>query len=226
MTRPTSVLLFAAGFGTRMAPLTDTQPKPLIEVAGRPLLDHGRTFCDGLQVVVNTHYLADQIRDYLSGSNALISHEKGAPLETGGGLKHALPLMGQGPVFTMNTDAVWRGENPIEALSKEWRPKMEALLLMIPTGRAIGHNGKGDFDIGPDGRLTEGTGYVYSGVQIICTDGLMHITEDSFSIWSLWAGMLERKSMYGLAYDGEWCDVGRPESIPLAEAMLKSSDDV
>lgn len=221
MTKPDSVLLFAAGFGTRMAPLTDTRPKPLVEVGGLPLLDHARAFCDGLTVVVNTHYFAEQISDYLSDSDVQISHEVDAPLETGGGLKRALPLLGDGPVFTMNTDAVWRGDNPIRVLSKAWRDDMESLLLMIPKPQAVGHTGNGDFDVAPDGRVTRGSDYVYSGVQIIRTDKLKDIDEDVFSMWSLWTGMLERKTMFGVAYDGAWCDVGRPESIPLAEALLR-----
>lgn len=226
MSGPKAILLFAAGLGTRMAPLTDTCPKPLIKVAGRPLLDHALMCCDGLRTVVNSHYFADQIADHLRGSGALISHETDQLLETGGGLKRALPLLESDPVYTMNTDAVWRGENPVQVLDKAWRPEMEALLLMIPRAAAIGHTGEGDFDIGPDGRLVRGTGFVYSGLQIVRTARLGEIEDEAFSMWSLWSGMLDRGGMYGAVYDGAWCDVGRPDSIAIAEAMLEESCDV
>ncbi|MGJ8611473.1 MAG: nucleotidyltransferase family protein [Octadecabacter sp.] len=226
MTVPTSILLFAAGLGTRMAPLTDTRPKPLVTVAGRTLLDHARAQCIGLKTVVNTHYFANQIVDHLRDTDVLISDETDALLETGGGLKRALPLLGGNPVFTMNTDAVWNGPNPIHALSQTWRPQMDALLLMIPRDAAVGHTGKGDFDIDANGCLTRGTDYVYSGVQIIRTHGLAQITDHAFSMWALWGDMLESRKMFGTVYDGKWCDVGRPENIAMAENMLEGSDNV
>lgn len=223
---PTAILLFAAGLGTRMAPLTDTRPKPLVNVAGRPLIDHALQFCDGLRVVVNTHYFADQIAAHLEGNAAHLSDETDQLLETGGGLKRALPLLDSNPAVTMNTDAVWHGSNPIDAVQAPWRDDMEALLLMIPKASAVGHTGTGDFDIAPDGRLARGPDYIYSGVQIIRTDRLKDIKDTAFSMWSLWSGMLERGGMYGTVYDGKWCDVGRPSSIPLAEAMLEDPTDV
>ncbi|PVA07643.1 nucleotidyltransferase family protein [Thalassorhabdomicrobium marinisediminis] len=223
---PNAVLLFAAGLGTRMAPLTDTRPKPLVQVAGRPLLDHALALCDGLKTVVNCHYLAGQIKAHLAGTETQVSDESDLLRETGGGLKHALPLLGPAPVFTLNTDAVWHGPNPVEALRTTWRPEMEALLLMIPREAAVGHGGGGDFDINATGRLHRGSEYVYSGLQIIRTNRLAAVPEDVFSMWRLWSGMLERGTMYGTAYGGRWCDVGRPDSIPLAEAMLNGTADV
>lgn len=224
---PDAILLFAAGLGTRMAPLTDTRPKPLIDVAGKPLLDHAIDQCAGLRIVVNTHYFSEQIEQHLAGRDIAISDETDELLETGGGLKRARPLLASNPVFTMNTDAVWRGPNPIEILMSAWNhDTTDALLLMIPRAAAIGHTGAGDFDIGPDGQLTRGISYVYSGVQIIKTDGLKDIQESAFSMWALWDGMLEKRSMRGVAYDGKWCDVGRPDSIPIAEAMLRGELDV
>lgn len=224
---PSAILLFAAGLGTRMAPLTNTRPKPLITVAGRTLLDHARQHCDGLRVVVNAHYFADQIRDHLAGSDTLVSDETDALLETGGGLKQALPLLDSNPVFTMNTDAVWSGSNPVQTLARAWNPEtMEALLLMIPRADAVGHTGEGDFDINADGRITRGTDFIYSGVQIIKMDCLAGIKETAFSMWVPWTDMLERKAMFGTVYDGQWCDVGRPDSIPIAEAMLHGECNV
>ena len=108
MTIPSAILLFAAGLGTRMAPLTNTLPKPLVEVADQPLLDHALAHCTGLKVVVNAHYRANQIRDHLAGTGVLVSDESDHLLETGGGLKRALPLLDSNPVLTMNTDAVWK----------------------------------------------------------------------------------------------------------------------
>lgn len=227
MQPPSSILLFAAGLGTRMAPLTDKRPKPLINVVGLPLLDHALQYCDGLRVVVNAHYLSDQIAAHIQDRDITLSDETGLLLETGGGLKHALPLLQSNPVFTMNTDAVWRGPNPIKTLAKAPAPtQAEAQLLLIPRAHAIGHSGKGDFDMDPEGRLTRGTQYVYTGVQVIRTDGLEAITDDAFSMWALWTDMLDRGAMFGAVYDGQWCDVGRPDSIPLAEAMLEGHDNV
>ena len=224
---PSAILLFAAGLGTRMAPLTNTRPKPLVEVAGMPLLDHALAQCTGLKTVVNAHYFAEQIHAHLADTDVLVSDEFDQLLETGGGLKRALPLLNCNPVFTMNTDAVWRGSNPLRSLQDAWQPeKMDALLLMVPTGQAVGHNGSGDFDIDGNGRLTLGHGYVYSGVQITHTDGLASISEDVFSMWALWEDMLAKETMFGVVYDGQWCDVGRPDSIPVAEAMLAGDANV
>ena len=120
---PNALMIFAAGRGTRMAPLTDTRPKPLIEVAGRALLDYALDIADvaGIdRIVVNTHYLAHQIEDYLSHCRVSISHED-TLLDTGGGLRAALPLLGDGPVLTLNSDAVWQGPNPLEILLETWQ---------------------------------------------------------------------------------------------------------
>lgn len=226
MTMPSSILLFAAGLGTRMAPLTNTRPKPLVEVAGRALLDHALDHCDGLRTVVNAHYFADQIETHLDGRDVLVSDEREELLETGGGLKHALPMLGDGPVFTMNTDAVWRGANPTHVLQSGWETKMSGLLLMIPRDQAVGHTGAGDFDIAPDGRISRGQDYVYSGAQIIRTDLLASIDRTAFSMWDLWTLMLESGTLYGTPYDGAWCDVGRPDSIAVAERLLKGAGNV
>lgn len=226
--RPTSVMVFAAGFGTRMGRLTQTQPKPMIPVAGRPLIDHALQLVEGHgfdPIVANLHYLPDQIRDHLGGRNIHFSDETAEILETGGGLKAALPLLGTGPVLTMNTDAVWAGPNPVSILTQAWSPdEMDALLLCIPRESAVGHTGQGDFLLGRDGRLTRGPGLVYSGVQIIKTDLLHQIKERSFSLNILWNQMLDQDRAFGLGYPGKWCDVGRPEGIKLAEDMLRDAD--
>lgn len=217
---PTSVLFFAAGLGTRMAPLTNDRPKPMIQVAGKPLLAHAMELSNAPVKVVNVHYKADQIRDYI-GATALISDETAKVLETGGGLKNALPLLGDGPVFTMNTDAVWKGENPFTKLGERWRDDMDGLLLLVPRDNARGHVGKGDFLLADDGRITRGPGLIYTGCQIIRTDLLAEVQEDAFSMWELWNRMLDRRTLFGVSYDGLWCDVGRPDCIKVAEDMLR-----
>lgn len=221
---PGAALYFAAGLGTRMAPLTAERPKPLIEVAGRPLIDHALAFGPGLQRrVVNLHYKGEMIREHLAGRDVLFSDERDRLLETGGGLRAALPLLGSGPVYTLNTDAVWAGPDPVELLAGAWDPaRMEALLLLIAPGRAVGHAGQGDFAVGEAGRLTRGRGAIYSGVQIVEPSGLSEIGEEVFSLNLLWDRMIGRSTLFGLVYPGHWCDVGRPEAIPLAEALLES----
>ncbi|WP_417523326.1 nucleotidyltransferase family protein [Marinovum sp.] len=224
MSQPEAALLFAAGLGTRMRPLTDDRPKPLVEVAGKTLIDHALELVTPLalpRVVANAHYRGDMLAAHLNGSGVALSQEAPVVLETGGGLKQALPLLGPGPVFTLNTDAVWRGPNPLLALRDTWNAdRMDALLLCVPRAQVHGHKGKGDFLIGPDGRLSRGPGAVYSGLQIIKTEALAGIDKQVFSMWELWQPMLEAGRMHGLAYDGEWCDVGYPQAVEIAEEML------
>jgi MurNAc alpha-1-phosphate uridylyltransferase len=223
MTAPEAAMIFAAGLGTRMGPLTRDRPKPLIPVAGRPLLDHALALAApaARRIVVNTHYRAEMIAAHLAGTDVLISHEPGPLLETGGGLRAALPLLGHGPVFTLNSDAVWQGGNPLLALSAAWDPaRMEALLLLLDHGQALGHTGPGDFLMSDTGRLTRGPGLVYAGAQILRTDDLAAIPDPVFSLNRVWDRMIARGTLFGLRHGGRWCDVGRPDSIPLAEAML------
>jgi len=218
-------MLFAAGFGTRMGALTATQPKPMIPVAGKPLIDHALEHVTdhGLErIVVNLHYLPDQITTHLDGRNIAFSLESPDILETGGGLRAALPQLGPGPVFTMNTDAVWSGPNPLRLLSAQWDPaKMDALLVTIAPENAIGHSGKGDFIADADGCAQRGPGAIYSGLQIIKTEGLANIPDTAFSLNLLWNKMIDEGRLFTLPYPGRWCDVGRPEGIDLAEKMLR-----
>lgn len=223
-TPPNALMLFAAGFGARMGALAAHCPKPLINVAGRPLLDHALDLAQrggAERIVVNTHYLGAQIAAHLAGRGVAISDESAAILETGGGLRKALPLLGDGPVMTLNTDAIWTGGNVIAALRAAWRPgKMAALLALVPQERALGHKGAGDFTLLPDGRIARGKGYVYTGAQVIDPTGLHAITDEVFSLNLLWDKLLTEGRVFGLVHEGGWCDVGRPESIALAEGML------
>ena len=223
---PLPVLLFAAGFGTRMGLLTRDKPKPMVKVAGVPLIDHALNLLTEANTpkVVNLHYKGEILRDHLAGRDIQFSDESDAILETGGGLRRAMPLLGKSTVATLNTDAVWQGVNPIETLMNAWRPEMEALLLTVPKDRAIGHKGDGDFIADTNGRLTRGAGEIYTGLQIVRTDDLVNIPEDAFSMNVLWNRIAERGGLYGTSFTGRWCDVGQPESIPLAEQMLGEAD--
>jgi MurNAc alpha-1-phosphate uridylyltransferase len=220
-------MLFAAGLGTRLRPLTLNKPKPLIEVGGKALIDHALDLADGVgRIVVNLHYLPGQIRSHLAGRQQIVfSDESETILETGGGLKHALPLLAADPVFTLNTDAIWAGPNPLDRLAAAWDPTtMDALLLLIPRERASGHAGAGDFHLGTDGRVTRGPGLIYSGAQILSTGRVAATGDAVFSLNRIWDEMAAGGRLYGTVFDGNWCDVGRPESIALAEAMLGAAD--
>jgi MurNAc alpha-1-phosphate uridylyltransferase len=224
---PDAVMVFAAGFGARMKHLTQDRPKPMIPVAGKPLIDHALDLARAVnpaRIVVNLHYRADMLERHLSGTDVQTIVEVPEILETGGGLRNALPLLGDGPVFTTNSDALWSGPNPLTMLAQAWNPdRMDGLLICIPTENTLGHEGKGDFDLDGDGTLTRGKTTIYGGVQIIKTDGLAAIAETKFSLNVLWDMMLSEQRLFGLRYPGNWCDVGRPEGIALAEGLLRGS---
>lgn len=180
MTLP--LMIFAAGKGTRMAPLTDVMPKPLIAVGGRSLLDRALDLAQAAEVeriVVNIHHLGSQIRDHI-GDQVQISDESDLLLETGGGLRKALPLLGAGPVITMNPDVVWTGPNPVSALLEAWNDDMHALLMLVPMSRTHGRQGGGDFSLGADNHLIRKGDLVYGGVQIIRPDRLEEIPDEVF----------------------------------------------
>jgi MurNAc alpha-1-phosphate uridylyltransferase len=228
---PYPLMLFAAGFGTRMGALTADRPKPLIPVAGRALIDHALDIAgaaDVARIVVNTHYRADQLARHLQGQPVRISHEPGPILDTGGGLKAALPLLGPGPVATLNSDAIWTGANPLATLAAAWDPgRMEALLLLMPATRARGPGGRGDFRLDGDGRLSRGTGgedHVYLGAGIIDPARLQAIPDRVFSLNRPWDAIAAEGRLCGVLHRGGWCDVGRPEGIARAEAMLRGQD--
>lgn len=217
-----SALFFAAGLGTRMGELVKNTPKPLIHVDGKPLIDHALSQAKDIKnKVVNIHYRGDMIQQHL-GNQVQYSHESDTLLETGGGLRHALPLLGTGPVYTMNSDVIWSGPNPFKTLAASWNDiTMEALVLLVPPNRAHGHLGQGDFVLDAQNRITRGAGYIYTGAQITKTDGLASIPDRAFSLNVLWNKMIQRGTLFGVVYNGDWCDVGQPQSIPIAEAMLR-----
>ena len=221
-------MMFAAGFGTRMKHLTQDQPKPMIPVDGKPLVDHALDLVRGAKcdpIVANLHYKPDVLARHLQAHGVQTILEIPDILETGGGLRNALPLLGSNPLFTMNTDAIWAGPNPLNMLESAWDPtSMDALLICVPITHAVGHQGQGDFTMTQDGSLSRGPGLIYGGIQIIKTDQLHHIKENKFSLNLLWDRMLQDRRLFGLTYPGKWCDVGHPHGIALAEEMLGNAD--
>lgn len=224
---PNAIMLFAAGFGTRMGALTTNCPKPLVKVAGGALIDHALDIVEEAAlktVVTNTHYLPEMMAAHLDGRNVAISHEPDI-LETGGGLRHALPLLGAGPVFTLNTDAIWTGHNPLVTLANAWNPdEMDALLLLVSPDHARGYTRNGDFIQAENGGIKRGAGMVYTGAQIIKTDGLKNVADTKFSLHALWDQMYDADRIFGATHLGGWCDVGTPAGIQIAEDMLENAD--
>ncbi|WP_300011513.1 nucleotidyltransferase family protein [uncultured Roseobacter sp.] len=221
-------MLFAAGFGTRMRPLTDALPKPMIPVAGRPLIDHALDQTVGVpldRIVANLHYKPAKLAEHLTAREVTTVLEHPEILDTGGGLRNAIPHLGQGPVFTLNSDSVWKGPSPLALLRDAWRPEeMDALLMCIPVAQTHAYSGQGDFEIDQNGRLHRGHGHVYSGAQIIKTDRLQEVDATSFSLNVLWDLMSAQNRLFGISYPGHWCDVGHPGGIDIAEALLVRSD--
>ena len=226
------LMLFAAGFGTRMGALTATQPKPLIKVAGLALIDHARRIAQQAGVqreVANLHYCAGQLADHLAGTDVRLSFEQDAILDTGGGLKAALPLLGDGPVLTLNTDAVWTGENPIRQLMSHWDgDKMDVLFLLLPAKAARSATGRSDFVLDDDtnqvGWAKGQSGFLYLGAQII-NPQILTEEEPVFSLHGPWTRAMDCGRAFGVIHQGDWCDVGHPGGIAEAEAMLHQANE-
>jgi MurNAc alpha-1-phosphate uridylyltransferase len=218
-------MIFGAGFGTRMGVLTRSCPKPLIEVGGTTLLDRTLSIADeagAAPIVVNTHYLHEQMARHLSDRDVRVVHETPTILDTGGGLRNALPLLGRGPHHTLNPDCVWRGPNPLTMLAAAWDPdRMDALLLIVPLERAHGFAGKGDFDMDASGRLIRKGPFAYTGAQIIKPESLDGIPDAAFSLNLPWDRIAANGLLFGLVYGGHWCDVGHPDGIRIAEELLE-----
>ena len=233
-----SAMVMAAGLGKRMRPLTATRPKPLVRVAGRPLIDHAfeRIADAGIcHVVVNVHYLADALEAHLKGGNwpfaIETSDERGGLLETGGGLVKAQPLLRGETVLCANSDNIWTDgpANAIRQLADRWDDAaMDALLLVVPQARATGHGGRGDFHMDQVGRLSRRQSgkvapFVYTGVQLLSKRLLRDAPEGAFSTNILWDRAIAEGRLYGLSHGGQWFDVGTPAAIPVVEAALGDS---
>jgi MurNAc alpha-1-phosphate uridylyltransferase len=230
--------VLAAGLGKRMRAVTATVPKPLVEVAGKALLDHAldRVAEAGIgTAVVNVHYLADLIEGHLAGRTegpaTLVSDERGALVETGGGIRKALPLLGAGPFVVLNSDSFWL-EGPasnLRRLIESWdRDRMDGLLLVAPTATSLGYEGAGDFVMDPDGRLErrgerEVAPFIYAGVAILTPSLFADTPTGAFSLNLLFDRAIAAGRLFGMRLDGQWLHVGTPEAIRAAEERVRAS---
>jgi MurNAc alpha-1-phosphate uridylyltransferase len=232
-----TAMLMAAGLGKRMRPLTATRPKPLVKVAGQPLIDHALDRIEEAGIrrtVVNVHYLADTVEGHLAararrtGAQYLVSDERSLLLETGGGLIKAAPLLGTGPFLCANSDNIWINgpSNAILMLADMWDDaRMDALLLLVPLARAHCHGGQGDFRMDANGLLSRRhpgrlAPFVFTGVQILSPRLLVDPPGPVFSTNVFWNRAIAAGRAFGMSHQGLWFDVGTPDAIPLTEAMI------
>jgi len=228
-------MVLAAGYGTRMRPLTDNQPKPLVRVVERTLLDR---VLDRLEdahiknVVVNTHYLGELIEQHLkdrASPSIKISAEEQL-LDTGGGIAHALPLLGDDMFYAVNSDALWLNgyEDTLLRLANLWDDDlMDGLLLLHSTVEAYGYDGTGDFLIDPAGGLirrpeSEVSPYLFTGVQLLHPRLFKNAPEGPFSLNRLYDQAIDQSRLYGIVHDGEWFHVGTVESLTEAESYIQA----
>lgn len=234
---PTTAMVLAAGLGVRMRPLTDRMPKPLVQVAGKPLLDHvlDKLADAGVRkAVVNVHYLPDQIIAHVADRQrpqVVISDERDVILGTGGGVVKALPLLGDQPFFHLNADTMWiDGVQPnLARLAERFDPaRMDILLLLAPTTSSIGYDGSGDFAMTPDGALrrrkeNQVVPFVYAGAAILSPALFADAPKGEFSLNRIFDQANERERLFGLRLDGTWMHVGTPDAVEAAdEAFLAS----
>ena len=234
---PRHAMVLAAGLGTRMRSLTEARPKPLVAVGGKPLIDHvlDKLAAAGVETaVVNVHYFADQIERHLVGRGApriVISDERGGLLGTGGGVAKALPQLGEGPFFHVNSDTIWiDGVSPnLQRLAHAFAVNaMDALLLLAPTATSVGYSGRGDFAMAPDGRLRrrgerDVVPFVYAGVAVLNRSLVADPPGGAFPLTKLFSRAEEAGRLYGLRLEGVWMHVGTPEAVAAAEAAILAS---
>jgi MurNAc alpha-1-phosphate uridylyltransferase len=227
-------MILAAGLGQRMRPITDTLPKPLVRIGGKAMLDHAldRLAEAGVEeAVVNVHHLAAQIERHVAGRaqpRITISDERAELLETGGGVKKALPLLGAEPFFHVNSDSLWSETGPsnMAAMAARWDAAgMDMLLLLARREGSVGFDGRGDFFRGDDGLLTrrgsaESAPYVYAGVAIMKPELFADTPDGPFSLNLLFDRAIATGRLHGLVLDGQWLHVGTPEAITPAEAAF------
>ncbi len=225
-------MMLAAGLGLRMRPLTDATPKPLIQVSGKPLIDYGLDHLRhaGVQdIVVNAHYLADQIVSWAEQQPApkiVISDERAEVLDTGGGIAKALALLGSDPFFVLNSDSFWiDGQKPaLQRLIAAWNDaKMDCLLLLCPVEKTVGYDGAGDFLLATDGRIIRqrgGGALAYIGAYLVHPRLFKDCPAGKFSMNVLWDKAIGLRRLHGISHDGVWLHVGTPEGLRLAEAQL------
>jgi MurNAc alpha-1-phosphate uridylyltransferase len=229
-----TAMVLAAGLGKRMRPLTATQPKPMVRVAGKPLIDHAldRLADAGVaKAVVNVHYLADALEAHVTARPApkvAVSDERALLLETGGGMIKAQEKLPD-PFFALNADNIWLDgpNNAFAELSRRWDPdQMDALLLLVPHARAINFSGPGDFHMDALGRVSRRRDgrvapFIYTGIQLVSHRLLRDAPEGPFSTNILWSRAIEEGRLFGLSFGGLWFEVGTPQAIrPTEEALL------
>lgn len=226
-------MVLSAGLGLRMRPITEKIPKPLIPVAGRPLVDHAidRLADAGVEtVVVNTHYLAAILERHLGRrtSPTILFSPEPTLLETGGGVKAALPLLGEAPFYVVNGDAFWLNGSvdALGRLAEIWDDAtMDALLLVHATVDAYGYDGRGDFGCAPDGLLTrrpecEVSPWLFTGIQLLHRRLFDGSPDGAFSLNLLYDKAIEAKRLFGIVHDGEWFHVGGADGLAAAETFL------
>lgn len=230
-----TAMVLAAGLGLRMRPLTVDRPKPLVKVAGKPMIDHclDKLAEAGVRrAVVNVHYLPDMLIDHLRNRRVpeiAVSDEREQLLETGGGLVKALPLLDREPFFCLNSDNLWLDgpRDVFRELSAAWRPEqMDALLLLVPHTRALNYKGKGDFYLDGLGRISRRRSgriapFIYSGIQLMSQRLLRDAPQGPFSTNPLWDRAIGEGRLYGLTHLGLWFEVGSPGAIAPTEAALE-----
>jgi N-acetyl-alpha-D-muramate 1-phosphate uridylyltransferase len=231
----THAMVLAAGFGTRMRPLTNSMPKPLVKVAGKSLIDYGMEHLREAKVqeaVVNGHYLAEQIESWChvqTNPPAVFSDERDAILDTGGGIARALPLLGEVPFYVLNADCFWvDGEVPaLQRLAERWDDaSMDCLLLLCDPAQTTGYDGKGDFVIDDAGRVVRakqnpaGKALAYIGGYIVHPRLFGRVPQGAFSMNLLWDRAIAEGRLFGLAHDGHWLHVGTVDAISEAEDFL------
>lgn len=229
--KPNTAMVLAAGFGTRMGDLTRDCPKPLIPAAGRPLIEHvlNHAAAAGIaRAVVNLHYRGDQLRAYLAGRqqpDILFSDEQPTIMDTGGGIVHALPLLGDKPFFGINSDAIFAGANPFQVLSDAWDPnRTDCLILLVPREKALAYTRPGDFFLDDAGLRRRGDAetapLVYAGAQIVSPNVFAGMAAEPFSMNIVWNRLLAAGRMTAVVYPDPWVDVGTPEGLAEAARVL------
>ncbi|MBP7952189.1 MAG: nucleotidyltransferase family protein [Sphingorhabdus sp.] len=236
-----SAMVMAAGLGTRMRPLTNDRPKPLVMLGGKTLIDHA---LDKLReagvtnIVVNVHYLPDMVEahlaEYAPDFDVHISDERALLLETGGGLVKAQDHLGGDPFYCVNSDNIWteNGDHSLGRLAAAWDDTMmDALLLVVPVQNAYHHRGKGDFFIGDDGILErrgarDDAPYIYTGIQLISHRLLRDPPSGPFSTNILWSRAIAEGRLHGLIHEGEWFDIGTPQAIAPTELALNNNAEI
>lgn len=231
---PARAMVLAAGRGMRMRPLTDSCPKPLLPVDGRPMVERCLDFVADAGIgsaVVNLWHLGEMLRSHLAkrrGLPTISFSPEPELLDTGGGIVNALPLLGERPFAAMNADTVWAAGNPLDPLIAGWREgEMQALLLMVPRENALNYSRAGDFFLEGATPVRRGDAahapYIYAGAQIIHPSAFEDAPQGAFSLNLIWDRLLARGTLRAVIYDGAWVDVGTPAGLEIATQALREA---